>query len=71
MRRTSCLAARQLTPSRPPRRAGRVIANIMLPMPVVLTLLLVIPFPRNVRKGILLFTNTVLSFPVCECGRWA
>jgi hypothetical protein len=48
-----------------------VIANIMLPMPVVLTLLLVIPFPRNVRKGILLFTNTVLSFPVCECGRWA
>lgn len=51
-------------PLRPAPAAGRAIANVMLPIPVLLTVLLVAPFPRNIRKGILVFTNSVLSFPV-------
>jgi hypothetical protein len=31
---------------------------------MLLTFLLVLPFPRNVRKGILLFTSKALAFPV-------
>jgi hypothetical protein len=31
---------------------------------MLLTFLLVLPFPRNVRKGILLFTSRALAFPV-------
>ncbi|KAF6260599.1 hypothetical protein COO60DRAFT_1505448 [Scenedesmus sp. NREL 46B-D3] len=42
----------------------RVLVNFLLPPPMVLTFLLVLPFPRNVRKGIMLFTSKVLSFPV-------
>jgi hypothetical protein len=33
---------------------------------MVLTFLLVLPFPRQVRKGLLIFTNQVLSFTVCK-----
>jgi hypothetical protein len=33
---------------------------------MLLTFLLVLPFPRNVRKGLLLFTSKVLNFPVCK-----
>eukprot|EP00878_Enallax_costatus_P012924 GHUV01013496.1.p1 GENE.GHUV01013496.1~~GHUV01013496.1.p1 ORF type:complete len:239 (+),score=63.96 GHUV01013496.1:162-878(+) len=42
----------------------RVLVNFLLPPPMLLTFLLVLPFPRNVRKGILLFTSKVLNFPV-------
>eukprot|EP00877_Chromochloris_zofingiensis_P003473 jgi/Chrzof1/13126/Cz07g20240.t1 len=42
----------------------KFLVNFLLPPPLFLTLLLVLPFPRNVRKGILLFTNRVLSFSV-------
>lgn len=45
----------------------RFLVNFLLPPPMILTFLLVLPFPRNVRKGLLLFTNQVLSFTVCEC----
>lgn len=40
----------------------RLLVHIFLPIPLVLTLLLVVPFPRNVRKGILIFTHKTLSF---------
>lgn len=40
------------------------MVNFLLPPPLLLTLLLVIPFPRNVRKGILLCTHQVLNFTV-------
>lgn len=40
----------------------KLLVSIFLPIPLLLTLLLVTPFPRNVRKGILLFTHKVLSF---------
>lgn len=46
----------------------KFLVNFLLPPPMLLTFLLVLPFPRNVRKGILLFTNSVLSFSVRECG---
>ncbi|WIA13325.1 hypothetical protein OEZ85_006908 [Tetradesmus obliquus] len=42
----------------------RVLVNFLLPPPMLLTFLLVLPFPRNVRKGLLLFTSKVLNFPV-------
>lgn len=42
----------------------RFLVNFMLPTPLILTFLLVLPFPRNVRKGLLIFTNKVLSFSV-------
>jgi len=42
----------------------RFLVNFMLPPPLILTFLLVIPFPRNVRKGLLIFTNKVLAFSV-------
>lgn len=45
----------------------RFLVNFLLPPPMILTFLLVLPFPRNVRKGLLIFTNQVLSFTVCEC----
>jgi hypothetical protein len=44
----------------------RVLVNFLLPPPMLLTFLLVLPFPRNVRKGLLLFTSKVLNFPVCK-----
>lgn len=40
------------------------MVNFLLPPPMLLTFLLVLPFPRNVRKGILLFTSRALAFPV-------
>lgn len=40
--------------------------NFLLPPPMLLTFLLVLPFPRNVRKGILMFTSQVLNFSVCK-----
>lgn len=42
----------------------KVLVNFLLPPPMLLTFLLVLPFPRNVRKGILLFTSRALAFPV-------
>ncbi len=45
----------------------KVLVNFLLPPPMLLTFLLVLPFPRSVRKGILLFTSKVLSFSVCKC----
>lgn len=42
----------------------RLIVGIFVPIPLVLAVLLAIPFPRNVRKGILLFTHKILSFPM-------
>jgi hypothetical protein len=44
----------------------RVLVNFLLPPPLVLTFLLVLPLPRNVRKGLLLFTDKVLSLSVRE-----
>lgn len=43
-----------------------MLVNFLLPPPMVLAFLLVLPFPRNVRKGLIIFTNSVLSFTVCE-----
>lgn len=39
------------------------------PPPQVLTILLVIPLPRNIRKGILMFTHKTLTFTVGEARR--
>lgn len=44
----------------------RVLVNFLLPPPLVLTFLLVLPLPRGVRKGLLLFTDKVLSLSVRE-----
>ena len=44
----------------------RFLVNFLLPPPMLLTFLLVLPFPRQVRKGLLIFTNQVLSFTVCK-----
>ena len=41
-----------------------ILVNFLLPPPLILALLLVLPFPRSVRKGILLVTNKALSFTV-------
>ncbi|KAI8462464.1 MAG: hypothetical protein J3K34DRAFT_448235 [Monoraphidium minutum] len=40
----------------------RILVNLFMPIPLVLAFLLAVPFPRNVRKGILLFTHRTLSF---------
>jgi hypothetical protein len=48
-----------------------VLVNFLLPPPMLLAFLLVLPFPRHVRKGVLIFTNSVLSFTVCECAKAA
>lgn len=42
-----------------------VLLLLLLPRQV-LTFLLIIPFPRNVRKGILIFTHRTLSFSMSE-----
>lgn len=44
----------------------RFLVNFLLPPPMILTFLLVLPFPRNVRKGLLIFTSQVLNFTVCK-----
>lgn len=57
--------ARIRTHTRPCRQSRPCTARLPpppSPAAQVLTALLVIPFPRNVRKGILLFTHKVLSF---------
>jgi hypothetical protein len=42
----------------------RFLVNFLLPPPLLLTFLLVLPFPRNIRKGLLLFTSRVMTFAV-------
>lgn len=40
------------------------MVNFLLPPPLILMVLLVVPFPITVRKRILKFTSDLLSFPV-------
>jgi hypothetical protein len=47
----------------------RLLVHVFLPIPLVLTLLLVVPFPRNLRKGVLLFTHRTLSFTMIGAMR--
>jgi hypothetical protein len=42
----------------------RFLVNFLLPPPLLLTFLLVLPFPRNIRKALLLFTSRVMTFAV-------
>lgn len=42
----------------------KIVVNFVLPPPVILTLVLISPLPKKVRKGVLLFADKFLSFPV-------
>lgn len=42
----------------------RVSSDILLPAALILTVLLLIPFPRKLRKGIVKMVDAVLSFPL-------
>lgn len=49
----------------------KILVGVLCPIPLIISLLLSLPLPRNARRGVLLAAHRVLSFPTIGGARLA